>query len=464
MIWLRVLFSFLIPVFLGIQCLKLILQNQKLDKLLTLALAYGLGWGILTHTMLIIGILRIPYTFFNLIVALAAVSLILFLSLRLIPARREEITTSPTNIDPDISRVNIFFKFAIYFFLAYYSIFLIWWSLNIPVYEWDSLATAAYNAKILFFEKNLSAQQYFAHQAYPLFVPFVFTWFSICLGVWEDQIVRLFFPILFFMFAIIFYNTLKQLTSRAKALIGLFILTSSNFLMWQAGSTYRDLPMMYFFCTTVFLLVLWQKSQKETYFQIASIFSAFGTFVKLEGTAYFGLTILLAAYILIQDKTLSLKIKIKNILKYAYPGILLCGIYSLYKIFAGYLATEYLQYNFAHIEYYFTNSIRAFFSAMFFTANWNIVWQILFVGIFINFHKIKTNFSLKTLFLTLMLFIGLYLTLATISGAQVPYTSPFGLSRFLIHCFPISVILIVLLFDNDISLNQETKTTKERAS
>ena len=441
-------FSLIVPTFIGHQLLRFIMRGERTAFLFSAALSYGLGMGILSYVMLILGMLGLTYSPWIIAFALLVLSVLIFISQSFLI--RSHSVRSPEDKEERIffaSQNSIGWKLlssVIYVFIAYYLTYIFWAALSLPIYTWDSMATSAYNAKILFFEGTLKAHHLFAHPSYPLQCPLILTWIALNVGEWNEQLMNIIFPLAFISFVAIFYAFLNQLTDAKKALLGVALLFSSNFIVHHATISYRDIFMMYYFCTAVFLLILWHRKDSMPYLILASLFAGIGTFMKLEGTAYLVITSILLGFLLMKGKSKSLSVKCAALLRFFLPSISLWGIYYVYKMASGLPVSEYVEIDVTNILARTLDALKGFTYTLFFTANWNICWQFLVITLIINLPKLRKDIILQTLLLGLFLFLGFHFTLGIISDKGGHITSIDTLARLCLHAFPLVISLIII--------------------
>ena len=151
------------------------------------------------------------------------------------------------------ARIYVGYQIYISFFLA----------IALPIYSWDSIYVIAPKAKILFYNGSMDQIKLLPLSSYPLQVPFSMTWVSFCLGVWDDQMVKIIFPLIFLCFVVIYFEFLKLLTNVRWALLGTVLLASSNLLTYHASIVYQDIFVMFY--NMVSLILIFYGSIKKVY-------------------------------------------------------------------------------------------------------------------------------------------------------------------------------------------------------
>ena len=113
----------------------------------------------------------------------------------------------------DHSIILIVLHFLLLLFIGQTFTFTFWRGLFFPISKWDAIATVAFKAKLIFYEGTLPDLAQLPHRAYPLFIPLAESWIAISLGVWDEQSVKIIFPLALYSLIFIQYHFLKCLTN-----------------------------------------------------------------------------------------------------------------------------------------------------------------------------------------------------------------------------------------------------------
>jgi len=170
----------------------------------------------------------------------------------------------------------------------------------------------------------------------------------------------------------------------------------------------------------------------------------------LEALGYYFANSLAFLFFLSMMKEGDLSQKLKKFLKFIIPSMGIFLFYYLYKHFhnigqgQGRFLFDFAWQNFDRINIIFLR----FFKNFFLSGNWNILWFLLAVSLFVRRANIAKSFQTKFLLLILFLYLGLYFVVSlftpnfvSIAGSH-SYTA---LSRLILHFFPLCPILIVFL-------------------
>ena len=436
----------ILPVIAGYELIVLLFARYPLPFFVSLALAYGLGMGLLTQWMFLLGVLGIPYTLGSL-----PGGVILFIVILIYPVskvyKRQRQQTTPANHQGQ-NKLDFISKCClVYVCWAVYWIF--WRALNIPVSSWDAISTIAFKAKIIFYDQSLINIGNSPHAAYPLHVSFLQAWMAFNMHGWHEQWVNLIFPCAFVSYLIMQFHFLRTLTNERWALLGLVLLISSNLLTFHASIGYRDFFLLYYNCTTIILILLFRiLPHTNALLLLAGLFGGFTSFVKVEGTFYLLIHTIVLLVVLFTQNAFSFKEKLKKVIFFIIPSYSICGFYHLFRILSGISIEEKGQFLwpqeiFSKVLIFFTTVIQN----LFLTGNWNLLWVLFFLSL-LKRDRIKRLVEVRLLLLALLLSFGFlsFLALFTasfiwIAGSQAATTLP----RMTLHFLPLVIMVIVLL-------------------
>jgi len=286
------IYSLSLPWLLGYLLLMVLKGHRLFHWPMTMSLAFGLGFGVFSHLMLLMGAASLTYNFLNISLVTLMTAGILVVLIWFSRGDSDSASKYENSIIDQLGKkntastqINPFILIAGSCFIFYYLFYIFWSALSLPVYTWDSIATTVYNAKIIFYERSLPFHS-LAHPAYPLQIPLILSWISFNLGYWDDQLIKIIFPVVFVCFIFVFWYFMRSFTNKNWSLLGLLFLFSSNFIIFHATISYRDIFMMFYNCVAIFLLLIWKDQKNNTVLTLAALFAGLGTFIKLEGTAY----------------------------------------------------------------------------------------------------------------------------------------------------------------------------------
>ncbi len=453
MILLLYVFILLLPVLLGHSIILCAGRNKNLPIPFIFAISFGLGTGAITQWMLWLGILKIPFSIYSINTPLILLTATLyFVNFQSKPF------PSQIKLKKNSSFKNS--KFLIALFLSYITLmygYIFWDATNLPVFTWDAFSLNVFKAKIFYVERSLKYLSSMPHYSYPLHVPFLQAWLGISLGFWDEQIIKIFFPLYSLSILLIQYYFLKEYVSKHWALLGGVFLLSSNFFFFHSKIAYRDLTLLYFNYTTIMLLLLWNKNKNIPFLFLIALLSGFTSFVKLEGTGYVLIHTLFLMSLLLRANIKPFAQKIKYFFVFCIPSYLITATYHGYKIL--FLKKSHdptkMGFDLYNLNILFSQKLiekaiivtRHIFDNLFYTNNWNILWFILAISL-INAFIDKKIFrcEIQHLVITIILILSMY-------GAAYTLTQHFYwatqtntvLSRGLLQLLPFVTTLIILI-------------------
>lgn len=446
------IWAFVLPWGAGAALLSCLLKQRKLDFLTTCAISFALGWGVFGQCMLIVGILGFSYNAVNISLSMIVLTLLCLLcryykkqdSLCLYRfEEKQKVLLKRSRFE------NLFYAFLYTIFWLYvigYVVYLFWRATNIPIYTWDTFATSAFNAKVLYFERSLDSLKYFIHRSFPLQIPFMITWISLVLEQWDEQFFKLVFPGIFVSFILIYRFFIRQHVNQLWTMFAVFLLMSSNLFIFHGGVAYRDLLLLLYNCSTVFFLLLWKDDSDHAFLILAALFCGFGTFTKLEGGAYMIIHFILLFIILTQKKSLSISKKFYAFLQFAVTSMTIFGTYHFYKQLTGVTLNEKAKIAMdVNLLERFLNIGEIIYNNIFFTANWNLTWFLLVASVILRGSSIKKSFIIKVFLLLLFLYFCLYIAVGLVSQSYHEIISAYTISRLILHFYPLVPILIILI-------------------
>lgn len=426
-----------LPWAVGYYSLFLLMPRNPFDRWTHSALAFGLGMGLLTQWMFLLGITHIPISRDTVGLGGLTALLILFFLARKCPRRPSSPPLETARIDP----LSIAMTLYIFAYIAY----IIYSSLNVPLSVWDELESIGLKGKIFFTEQSLGRLNTMPHPTYPLHMPLALDWIALNLSRWDDQLIKIIVPITLICFLRVQYFFVKQFTSSRAALASVVLLLASPLVIYHSTIAYMDLTLMFYNCAVIMLLLLWKQKNEPGLFMVAGLFSGFGTFVKEEGIAYSVIHVVFL--FLLTRKDTSWHTLKRNLTQFFVISLGICAVFQIFRMSLDLAILErtHVVLGIETLER-FAVIIKALGRVLFLSGNWNIVWIVLLVSLS-NFAE-KDCRDAGRVFQALGLFFGLYILLFLltpvydwISVGQTDGT----LCRLILHFFPLAPILIVFL-------------------
>jgi len=285
-----------------------LLMAREIAILERIALAYGLGYGLLTLGMFLLDVLGIEFSLVN---TSALVSGILILSLvylkwkgrfdysslrRLRPIQREKSIRAPFSV------FEIVMIVLLGFFVLSHVVIAIYW----PVHTWDSISTYDFRARIFAETKSIPEaalrmkDSFFipggytnAVFQYPPMTSLVHTW--LYLSGWGSP--KIFYPLLLISLAIVFYFSLRDCSPRYHSLLFTLILVTVPFFYKQAGDALTNFPFAFYFGVGTIYLYRWISTQKRGFLVLSGLLLGLSSWARRESLIFFlGYLIVLAIY------------------------------------------------------------------------------------------------------------------------------------------------------------------------
>jgi len=130
---------------------------------------------------------------------------------------------------------------------------------------------------------------------YPLLVPLSEVWVSLGLGRWDDLWVKILFPLFMMSFLLIFYCGLRQFMGDPAAIFFTFLLSTVSFLSRLSTHNGADVPLMYYYSSSVIFMVIWFKNRESFWLMMSGVFTALCMWTKFEGIPLAGLNLFVFA-------------------------------------------------------------------------------------------------------------------------------------------------------------------------
>ena len=457
MLVINTLLHLLLPLLLGVGIVNLICRDYQLPLYVRLALGFGLGTSSIAHWMVILAYFQIPFSALaiNLPIAIMTVLLFIFCFRYSAPSRIKHAPHDKGKLD----LIGILCGMFIVTTLSQ----IFWSGLNFPIFTWDTFSTMGFKGRIIYHDQGIPNLANVGKFAYPIHLPLTLSWLSFSLGYWDDQSVKYIFPITCFCFTLIKFFFLRNFTSLRYALLGVVLLLSANFLVFHSTIAYRDITMMYYNCTAIFMLVLWFRNKQTCLLILASVFSGMASSIKTEGIGYLGIHTGLLILLLLCANFLTNKQKFIGFLTFLMTNV---GIYSIYNLYRKFYILPFVpkenieptHFDLSHVSINLSTEtlirlqvvLRRYLEDFILSGNWNLVWPIFFASCF-NLLKQKPSVEKCILILALLAPFAIYIPSFVLTQHYLWVAETRDvLSRSLLHSFPLVCALIILLnFDSD---------------
>lgn len=286
-----------VPLLLGFVATCLLYRTERPPWLERLAVAYGLGTGLLTALLLLLGLAGLPLT---LSTALGSAGLVILLMSALLyrsgwrprvgvfgwrALRRLWRTTEmPTSWRPQVLLelalvVGLFVRVAFAFQEA----------LLRPVLAWDVFTYWGLYAKMFFLDQRLALDAGSRVAAagdvasHPLNVPLLGAWVYMAFGVWRDDLLAWPFPFFYCALLALAYATLRPSLNRLWSLLFTYLIASLPLLAAHAATPQGELPLTFYATASGVFFWRWLRSRRPHLLIIGACFAALAIWTKSAG-------------------------------------------------------------------------------------------------------------------------------------------------------------------------------------
>ncbi len=452
--------TIIVPLLLGFNLLSLLWPKQQSfehDLLIKGSIAMGLGFGI-SSILFFLWLLALGpnsnFLIFETTLLLLAFSFYLIVkqTFSVPPEMRSE---KPTWIGTKINR-NISLAFYVLFIAAVLT--FVFLSLRNPHGQWDAWAVWNMRARFIFrggehWKEAFSNLLDWSHPDYPLLIPL-----SIVRGWKIAGTETLLIPITLaalFTFSTIVLNvsSLAVIRSKSQSLLAGIVLLGTPFFIQHGASQYADVPLGFFFLSTLVLLTFYNRSSTKNHnlLFLAGMTAAFSAWTKNEGFIFLMSILAARSYLIVRMNGWKLFSKDIIIFSSGLMPILLFIIYFKAHIVPSpdfvphdglKLIIDRLTDSFRYIQI-----LKAVaFESMNFTLG--IISPFLLIIYFLFFGKTSENkdrIAVDTGFMTLFLMLTGYFFYYVITPYDLAWHLKYSLNRLLLQLWPSFVFCFFML-------------------
>ena len=428
-----------------------------------LAIAYGLGMGVITWVMQILSFARIKFTPISILVSLGFVALMLILAGLRKSLGRDLPRPHPMTdafIQSRSSSKHIWVEGMLTFLIAAQVVLTIVLTLFTPTEAYDAVAIWGLKAKAIFTAQGIPTEflldqnyrSYAYHPDYPLLVPLAQSYCCFLSGRFDEYVSKLIFPG-FFLGCLVSMGIAgeKYGLSRSERLGLMFMLVAVPFYNSQATTGYADFVLAYYFGTGTLFLYWWVRDERLADLVVSSLLLGFAGMTKNEGLAL-GLVswVVMIIFTIRDSKRSSIKAR-----------WLLCGLYFLIQfvvqlpwlIYRAYfhLSNDVVNQNalIASLHWSTVKRLGPIFyqyqTQIFGVRNWNIVWITLLVVLALRGKAIMKADSRYLLF-PILSCILIYTIIYLITPRDVVWHLKTSVSRVFLHFLPVTLLLIARVY------------------
>ena len=316
--------GFLVAALYGASALRLL--RIRLSHWEFIALAPGIGAGLITLATFVALAWGVPFALTSALIAILALPLILWwlrLAQQLEKVAHQPNAEAPTNSLGNLARpprfqvdallvrrrfqddlfqmpmaltgLDIPLVVLILLLVGYAFLLALYW----PPYAWDALAIWVVKAKAIFATGSLAGSVYGAYPFYPLHIPLQM---SLLLNRLPISAIQIIFPIYFALLLLSFGGTLRRFCSRSYSLVFVLLLAATPTLVYQSTVAMADVPFTYYYVSSVLYLFLYLSGQGKGFALLSGMLVGIAAWTRPEGLLYFAINLAVLAVHLLRHR------------------------------------------------------------------------------------------------------------------------------------------------------------------
>jgi 4-amino-4-deoxy-L-arabinose transferase-like glycosyltransferase len=337
---------------------------------------------------------------------------------RLTPERPDASPVKATHLKRIVILLLIAWILAKVLFVVYEGFFL-------PEHTSDSWEHWSSGAKFIFYEKGLALDPgneyffgagYLKGQRYPLNVPLMQVWISLCIGEAHEVYMKVWNALFFLCMVGLLFFALRRKTTLMTAVLAAFFLSAVPLLTYHALTAYADLPLGFYALGA--MVCFWnaieaQKSGRGGHARgllvLMGAFTALCVWTKMEGlffAAAFSASLALYCYVK--------KISFKQVTAFLAPLVLITVPWYVFLFSIGvpvsYGKGELLGATITKGIHFQVVPVIA--EQVLFSANFNLIFLFLLLLILVGYRRIMESglgYLYTALFSVMVIFLVLYL-------------------------------------------------------
>lgn len=304
---------------------------------------FGVGTGLLTLIIFIIGLLGIGFSLPAICTPLVVISVVfIIINLKKEGMRPADyISGGGGTLFTAHRGLKLALALMILIWILCKFYFVISESMLRPVFSWDTWFNWSAGAKFFFYEKGLlldpGSEFYFGSGyrqflGHPLHTPLLQVWFALCVGSFDEALVTMWSPLYFIALIGVFHLALKKETTALYGLICVFFLASAPLITYHAIDAYSDLPLAFYFLASTASFWRYLKLGDRRYLMLSGLFLGISVFTKNEGLFFFIATgAALSLYLLKEGK----KPLAGDIFSFLVPFLIFAAPWLIFKTVSG---------------------------------------------------------------------------------------------------------------------------------
>lgn len=439
------LLALTLAVVLGLCFLNSNMQEQRLSTVEAVAVAYGIGLGVITWLMMVLHFSGIRFTCVNLLVPVA------FLCLLLSTMRNSGSTRNSGPLLDSWNWKSLLLMCGVVLVLLV--VFL--QTILVPVESFDAVASWGLKAKAICMTKSIPTdfllnqdyRNYAYHPDYPLLVPLAQSFTCIVIGEYDDFVSKLIFPFyLFSCLAILYTACIRRTLSKTESMAFTFLLAGIPYLGLQTSIAYPDPILSFYFFGGVIYLYHWIRKPCPLFLSISATMAGLAGLTKNEGLVLSLICwAVLTLYLLLQRQQRG---KAGWKVWFLY-GIILLALEGPWLIYRTSLQVHNDVVNqetiLASLTWGNLKRIKPILyhyqSQVFGLKNWNIVWIVFLGSLLYRFRRIlqsQVKYILAPIFLAGLIYTWVYF----ITPRDVAWHLKTSASRVFLHFLPLVIFFL----------------------
>jgi hypothetical protein len=379
---------------------------------------YGLGLGLLSYSMFILGVFGVPYTIITITSVQGFFALILLYLIYTGGGIKDVVFPGGLRIAAWTEvfkglhgwKVYLCAFLAIWLFLKMGIVF--YECIERPIYAWDMWANWSAGAKLFFFEKGLVLDQtdenffgkgYRSYIWYPLHSPLLQVWISLWLEEFHEVYVKAWAAFYFISLLGVFFLSVKRESTFFYGIISVFFLSTAPLLTYHGMEGYSDLPLSYYGLASVVCFWRYLSEGKKGPLVLSGIFLAMGATTKDEGLFFFvAVGGALFLFSIVEKRSLS------ALVWFLLPFLFVSGPWFLFKALYGFgFGHGNLQSAIAGSKIHWA-VLGVVFKKIFFETNFNLIFPFWLVLTVVGFRTVLLT-NIKYLFFIIGTVMGMFI-------------------------------------------------------
>ncbi len=280
---------------------------------------YGLGLGVLTFQMVIMGALGASFTLETVTSVNLLISAVTLYILSRGGSLKLSLLGAPTTrylykvVKP--FGVRDVFLWALAAWIVFRCLFVFFDSISTPLYSVDAWSNWSAGAKLFFFEGGLlgPADEHYLGEGYrrflghPLHTPLSQVWLALWLGEFHEVYVKLWNVFYYYSVLGIFYLAIRREAGAGYALIMTFFLSSAPLFTYHGADALAELPLSYYNLVSIVFLFIYMKSGNFKSLILSGLLMGMGLSTKNEAILFIGASLLSLLIFTISEKRPLLK-------------------------------------------------------------------------------------------------------------------------------------------------------------